>query len=144
MKRVVKASFGYRDEDWINPPEETSEAEDDEVVINIDMRLTTDRDGDFDVADNVTLMDNSTLSNDDFYVAALPDPVYDVESFEEDLYVYLYDLLDKPNTTYHIYGPVAVDCTYYVPVGRKPSSYDDVYYDGECECYFKDLKVKEE
>ena len=144
MKRMIKASFGYRDEDWINPPEETSEPEDDEVIIDLDMRLTTDQDGDFDVMDNVTLMDGSKLTDSDFYVAALPDPVYDVESFETDLYEYLCDILDKPNTTYHVYGPVAVDCTYYVPVGKSAYDYDEVYYDNECECYLGDLVIEED
>ena len=145
MKRVVKASFGYRDEDWVDPPDDPFEPEDDEVIINLDMWSKTNSDGEFDnVADNVTLMDGSKLSKSDFYVAALPDPVYDVDSFEIDLFEYLLEVANKPNTTYHIYGPVAVDCTYYVRTRGRKYDYSDVYYDNECECYFGDLKVEED
>lgn len=35
MKRYIKSSFGYRDEDWINPPEDEWEDEGGEIDVNV-------------------------------------------------------------------------------------------------------------
>lgn len=110
MKRVIKSSFGYRDEDWVDPDPEMTEADDRGVTINLpEFEITTMEDG------YVEEIPEHMFSKEDLEDELDGIQVTDVESVEEAIF----DELDKMNlsgnTTYKINGYVDVLYHVWVP-----------------------------
>lgn len=106
MKRVVRASFGFRDQDWIDPPEDYVDVDSDTVVVTFDhVRIYLDED-----YDNLYIQLDKLIDRRCAYTEE-----YSVYVGEEDVQEYVFEAIlsklgPEPefNVTYELTGDVYV------------------------------------
>lgn len=130
MKRLIKASFGYRDEDWVDPDPEMSEPEYGSLYVDCTGGvIQTDKDGDV-VSPDSSIVDPADIDVDD--------PEHHVEVVDQStaadlaidqVFDKFYDKFE-PNSTYELTGGVVIPYTVWVPTSYAKSR---VYYDRDLD-----------
>lgn len=124
MKLYVKSSFGYRDSDWIDPPEDDYENEGGEIII------------DFDNVPCEVIDDGNEVELTDYKFEDYYDPEYDNLVAEgSDLEEMFYDLIDwdtvpQESGKYLFNGTLSVIYDEWVPI-RRPTFRRGVYDERE-------------
>ena len=120
MKRYIKSSFGYRDEDWINPPEETWEDEGGEIDINVKNIPAT-------VQDNGDMFEFVNSPFEDYEDPDYGNLVITGEELEEKFYDAIdWDDVPTEDGNYFVSFEFVVDYSEYVSTIKPRNEYDEV------------------
>lgn len=120
MTYYVKSSFGYRDEDWINPPEDEWETEAGEIDVNV-------KDVSASISDNGDTFEFDKSPFEDY-----EDPDYgNLIITGEDLEDKFYDALDwnsvpSEDGKYLVSFEFVLDYNEYVSTYKPRNEYDDI------------------
>lgn len=120
MKRYIKCSFGYRDEDWINPPEEQWEDEGGEIDINVKNIPAT-------VTDNGDMFEFVNSPFEDYEDPDYGNLVITGEDLEEKFYDAIdWDVVPTEDGNYFVSFEFVVDYSEYVSTIKPRNEYDEI------------------
>lgn len=126
MKRLIRASFGYRDEDWVDPDPEMYEPED--GCLSVDCTggiIETDKDGDI-ISPDSSILDPSDINVlDSEYHVDVIDQSTAADLVIDHIFDKFYDKL-VPNSKYELSGTVEIPYTIWVPTqyAKNKNRYD--------------------